>query len=102
VVIDAQTAVTGLILAGGRAERMGGSDKGLLPLAGEPLIAHGIRRFRPQVAELLISANRHQDIYRTFGCRVVSALSFTTVLCFIKRLSISTLQTNLIFHGQRP
>jgi molybdopterin-guanine dinucleotide biosynthesis protein A len=70
--IGDQTAVTGLILAGGRAERMGGSDKGLLPLAGEPLIAHAIRRLRPQVAELLISANRHQDIYRTFGCRVVS------------------------------
>jgi molybdopterin-guanine dinucleotide biosynthesis protein A len=69
---DDQTGVTGLILAGGRAERMGGRDKGLLPLAGEPLIAHAIRRLRPQVAELLISANRHQDIYRTFGCRVVS------------------------------
>jgi len=63
--------VTGVLLAGGRAERMGGRDKGLLPLAGEPLIAHGVRRLRPQVAELLISANRHQDIYRTFGCRVV-------------------------------
>lgn len=63
--------VTGVLLAGGRAERMGGRDKGLLPLAGEPLIAHGVRRLRPQVAELLISANRHQEVYRTFGCRVV-------------------------------
>ena len=71
MVIDAQTAVTGLILAGGRAERMGGSDKGLLPLAGAPLIAYSIRRLRPQVAKLLISANRHPDIYRTFGCQVV-------------------------------
>ena len=63
--------VTGVLLAGGRAERMGGRDKGLLPLAGEPLITHGVRRLRPQVAELLISANRHQEVYRTFGCRVV-------------------------------
>jgi molybdopterin-guanine dinucleotide biosynthesis protein A len=63
--------ITGVILAGGRAERMGGRDKGLLPLAGEPLIAHGVRRLRPQVAELLISANRHQDRYGEFGCRVV-------------------------------
>ena len=71
MVIDARTAVTGVILAGGRAERMEGRDKGLLPLAGEPLIAHGIRRLRPQVAALLISANRNQAVYRTFGCPVV-------------------------------
>jgi molybdopterin-guanine dinucleotide biosynthesis protein A len=63
--------LTGVLLAGGRAERMGGRDKGLLPLAGEPLIAHGIRRLQPQVAELLISANRHLQAYQQFGCRVV-------------------------------
>ncbi len=66
------TLITGVILAGGRAERMGGRDKGLLPLAGESLIAHGVRRLRPQVAELLISANRHQECYGQFGCRVIS------------------------------
>ncbi|MBZ4193793.1 MAG: molybdenum cofactor guanylyltransferase [Candidatus Contendobacter sp.] len=70
--IDCPSAITGVILAGGRAERMGGQDKGLLPLAGEPLIAHSIRRLQPQVAELLISANRNLAIYRTFGCRVIS------------------------------
>ncbi|MFO1372073.1 MAG: molybdenum cofactor guanylyltransferase MobA [Candidatus Competibacteraceae bacterium] len=63
--------ITGVILAGGRAERMGGRDKGLLPLAGEPLIVHSVRRLRPQVAELLISANRNLAIYQRFGCRVV-------------------------------
>jgi molybdopterin-guanine dinucleotide biosynthesis protein A len=50
---------------------MGGRDKGLLPLAGEPLIAHSIRRLQPQVTELLISANRHLEIYQQFGCRVI-------------------------------
>lgn len=64
--------LTGLILAGGRAERMGGRDKGLLPLAGEPLIAHGIRRLKPQVAEVVISANRNLETYRAQGCRVIS------------------------------
>ena len=71
VMADPKVLVTGVLLAGGRAERMGGRDKGLLPLAGEPLIAHGIRRLKPQVAELLISANRHLESYRQFGCRVV-------------------------------
>mgnify|MGYP001172838676 FL=1 len=68
---DSRILATGVLLAGGRAERMGGRDKGLLPLAGEPLIAHGIRRLKPQVAELLISANRHGETYQRFGCRVV-------------------------------
>lgn len=70
--VSALESITGVLLAGGRAERMGGRDKGLLPLAGQPLIAYGVRRLRPQVAELLISANRHQEIYQTFGCRVIS------------------------------
>ena len=69
---DPRTLVTGVLLAGGRAERMGGRDKGLLPLAGEPLITQGVRRLKPQVAELLISANRHLERYQQFGCRVVS------------------------------
>ena len=69
---DPRVLATGVLLAGGRAERMGGRDKGLLPLAGEPLIAHGVRRLKPQVAELLISANRHLETYQRFGCRVIS------------------------------
>ena len=68
---DPRNEVTGVLLAGGRAERMSGRDKGLLPLAGEPLIAQGVRRLQPQVAELLISANRHLERYQQFGCRVV-------------------------------
>ena len=68
---DTAGSLTGVVLAGGRAERMGGRDKGLLPLAGEPLIAHAIRCLQPQVADLLISANRNLEAYRRFGCRVV-------------------------------
>ena len=30
--------ITGLILAGGRAQRMGGIDKGLIPFHQKPLI----------------------------------------------------------------
>lgn len=63
--------LTGLVLAGGRAERMGGRDKGLLALAGEPLVAHVVRGLRPQVAEVLISANRNVENYRQLGCRVI-------------------------------
>ena len=41
--------IAGVILAGGRATRMGGGDKGLLPLGGRPILAHVIERLAPQV-----------------------------------------------------
>lgn len=68
---DKLADVTGLILAGGAGRRMGGADKGLLPHCGRPLVAHAIERLAPQVGTLLISANRHPDIYRAFGYPVV-------------------------------
>lgn len=59
--------VTGLILAGGAGRRMGGTDKGLLPYRGRPLVAHAIERLAPQVDALLISANRNLEAYAAFG-----------------------------------
>jgi len=50
---------------------MGGEDKGLIPLAGQPMIEHVLARFRPQVDELLINANRNQERYGRYGHRVV-------------------------------
>jgi molybdopterin-guanine dinucleotide biosynthesis protein A len=66
-----QLLVTGLLLAGGQARRMGGNDKGLLPLNGRPLAAWGLERLAPQVDEVLISANRNQAQYEkfSFSCR---------------------------------
>lgn len=59
--------VTGLILAGGRGERMGGADKGWVMRDGRPLIASVVERFAPQVGPLLISANRNVERYTAFG-----------------------------------
>lgn len=64
--------VTGILLAGGRARRMGGQDKGLIELAGRPLAAHALDRLRPQVAEILINANRNRARYEALGARVVA------------------------------
>lgn len=64
--------VCGVILAGGRATRMGGRDKGLLMLNGQPLWKHVFSRLAPQVGQLVISANRHLDIYQRSGLRIVS------------------------------
>jgi molybdopterin-guanine dinucleotide biosynthesis protein A len=64
--------VTGVILAGGRARRMDGQDKGLLVLQSRPLIAHVIEAVAPQVDRLLINANRNLAHYRRFGYPVIS------------------------------
>jgi molybdopterin-guanine dinucleotide biosynthesis protein A len=63
--------ITGVILAGGKARRMGGIDKGLLEFAGRPLIAWVIEGLAPQVGDILVSANRNLDAYRAFGYPVI-------------------------------
>lgn len=63
--------VTGVILAGGRATRMGGVDKGLVPVNGRPMITWVIDVLRPQVADVLVNANRNLDEYRAFGYPVI-------------------------------
>lgn len=64
--------ITGVILAGGRATRMGGHDKGLIALNGEPLYLHVLSRLKAQVNEVMISANRNQAVYAQSGCRIIS------------------------------
>lgn len=67
--------VTGVVLAGGRGRRMGGEDKGLVGIAGRPMVLRVIEGLRPQVGALLISANRNQSRYAEMtGCRVVTDL----------------------------
>jgi len=63
--------VTGVVLAGGQGRRMGGTDKGLVLLGGQPMVAHVLARFAPQVGELLINANQNLDRYGAFGQAVV-------------------------------
>jgi len=50
---------------------MGGGDKCLLPLTGRPILAHVIERLKPQVAELIISANGDPARFSAFGLPVV-------------------------------
>ena len=63
--------ITGIVLAGGQGRRMGNVDKGFVDLAGRPLVAHVIARLAPQVATLVINANRNAERYAEFGYPVV-------------------------------
>lgn len=62
--------VTGVILAGGRGSRMGGVDKGLQNFRGMPMAMFTLLRLAPQVAELMINANRNLAAYESFGVPV--------------------------------
>ncbi len=62
------------MLCGGQGERAGGADKPLLPFANGRLIDSVVQRIRPQVDELIISANRNQPVYAALpGVRQVVA-----------------------------
>ena len=59
--------ITAVILAGGQGSRLGGLDKGLVELKKVPLVKHLIDRVKPQVADIMISANRNLKNYADFG-----------------------------------
>ena len=61
-----------LLLSGGRGQRMGGQDKGLLAWRGQPLIAHLQRLVRALTDDLIISCNRNQDLYAPYADTLVS------------------------------
>ena len=63
----ADCRITGVLLAGGQGSRMGGVDKGLVELAGQPMAAHALARLAPQVDELIINANQNLAAWQAFG-----------------------------------
>jgi molybdenum cofactor guanylyltransferase len=71
-VTDTPRPLIGTILAGGRARRMGGADKGLLELGGRPLIEWVIEALLPQVDRLVINANRNAERYAAYGFPVIA------------------------------
>ncbi len=61
-----------LLLAGGRGQRMGGQDKGLVHWRNQPLIAHLHTLTRPLTDDLIISCNRNHASYAPYADRLVS------------------------------
>jgi molybdenum cofactor guanylyltransferase len=64
--------VFGLILAGGLARRLGGVDKGLIEVSGEPVLARLIARLAPQCLGLALNANGDVSRFSAFGLPVVT------------------------------
>jgi molybdopterin-guanine dinucleotide biosynthesis protein A len=64
--------IVGVVLAGGRSQRMGGREKAFLELAGRPMLAHIIARFAPQVSHLAINANGDPARFAPFCLPVIA------------------------------
>lgn len=62
--------ITGIVLAGGRATRMGGVDKGLQMHRGMPLALYTLLRLQHQVGTVMINANRNLAAYESMGVPV--------------------------------
>ena len=65
------TRMAGVVLAGGLATRMGGGQKALLELAGQPLIDRVLHRLKPQVADIAINANGDTTGYERFAHPII-------------------------------
>lgn len=63
--------IVGVVLAGGRAERMGGGDKGLREVGGKTILARVIERVRPQVDALVLNAHGDPARFTSYGLPVV-------------------------------
>lgn len=64
--------VVGVVLAGGLARRMGGGDKTLKTIGGQPMLAMVIDRLAPQVAALAINANGDPARFAAFNLPVIA------------------------------
>src|SRR5262249_59314162 len=65
-------AGVGAILAGGLARRLGGGDKGLIRLGGEPILRHVVERLTPQVDAMVLNANGDPSRFAAFGLPVAA------------------------------
>ena len=66
--------ILGVILAGGLGRRMGGRDKALVPLAGQPLAGHVAERLGPQLppGRLLLNASDPDGRFARIGPPVIA------------------------------
>lgn len=64
--------IAAAILAGGRARRLGGRDKALLPFATGTLLSAVLDRLRPQVRTIVLNANGDPARFAACGLPVVA------------------------------
>ncbi len=65
------TSIPGVLLAGGRAQRMGGGDKPLRMVDGRTILERAIARLAPQCSRLILNANGDPARFAGNGLPVV-------------------------------
>jgi molybdenum cofactor guanylyltransferase len=64
--------VSGVVLAGGLARRIGGGDKPLCKIGGHTILSRVIARLEPQCERLFLSANGDPMRFASFGLPVIA------------------------------
>jgi len=67
-----EKTVTGVLLAGGLGRRMGGGDKPLKSLGGQPILDLVIERARPQVDALVLNVNGDTSRFSSYGLPIAT------------------------------
>ena len=70
--MTSQTKVVGVILAGGRAQRMNFKNKALMHYQGQPLIAYSFFAMRALVDDVVINTHSDNALYHTWGAGVIA------------------------------
>lgn len=70
--MGAEANIPGLILAGGRAQRMGGGDKPMRALAGRPMLDHIIARLAPQCDGLILNVHGDPARFASYGLPIIT------------------------------
>lgn len=88
---------TAIVLAGGKSSRMGGEDKSMLPVNGEPMIQKIVNQLHDSFDEVIIGAN-DPDKYRFLNCRVIPDLEKEKgpLIGILSCLQASTSELNFI------
>lgn len=67
---ETKNEISGILLAGGKARRMGGVNKGAQLLGGRTLAGLVIERMKPQVKSIFISSNEFAAELISFDCSI--------------------------------
>ena len=87
-----------VVLAGGLARRMGGTDKGLVNLAGRPMISYALSAVEQVTLHIVVNANRNAALYAALGHEVVpDALDGNLGPLAGLSAAMDTLNTDLVF-----
>lgn len=65
-------SMSALVLSGGQSRRMQAGDKGLMKLAGKPMIQYLLDSLSQHINQILISTNSSDPEYASFGYPLVS------------------------------